>query len=493
MESHLHPDHGPADPVAGDRTHRLTGNLSALDLTMTVLAASAPLSVMAAFAPVSLLVGNGLGMVQSYLVAGVAIMMFAFGFLAMGRAIARQGSDAGALYTYVTRGLGKPVGLGGAFLAVFSYAMLQAGTFGMLGVSAHQFMAQRFAVTSLGWWQYSLLFWVLVGILGYRRLDLSAKVLGIAMFGEIAMVTLLDAAVLFKGAAGGAMSFEPFTPAAFLSGNPGIGIMFAVATFIGFEATAIYSEEVRDSRRTIPRATFASIAIIALLYAFSTFCLINAFGPAAAIAQAKADPTAMFPIALRTYVSVWSVDIMYVLLISSLFAAVLSFHNALARYHYSFGIDGVLPARFGETHADHGSPANASLLQSALSLAVVAPFAVLGRDPVLELYAWGVGIGTMAMLLLFALTSIAVLSYLTRTAPTERLWDRTIAPAIGFVMLGAIAVYATLNFDSLVDASKALTFFFLGLVYLSFLSGVGLALYWRRRTPERYRRIGRSL
>ena len=152
MESHLHPDHGPAEPVAGDRTHRLTGNLSALDLTMTVLAASAPLSVMAAFAPVSLLVGNGLGMVQSYLVAGVAIMMFAFGFLAMGRAIARQGSDAGALYTYVTRGLGKPVGLGGAFLAVFSYAMLQAGTFGMLGVSAHQFMAQRFAVTSLGWW-----------------------------------------------------------------------------------------------------------------------------------------------------------------------------------------------------------------------------------------------------------------------------------------------------------------------------------------------------
>ncbi len=418
--------------------------------------------------------------------------MFAFGFLAMGRTISRQGNDAGALYTYVTKGLGKPVGLGGAFLAVFSYVMLQAGTFGMLGESLRQFMEQRFGFTALAWWQYSLIFWIVVGTLGYRRLDLSAKVLGIAMFGEIAMVTLLDGAVLLQGSPEGSFSFEPFTPAALLSGNPGIGIMFAVATFIGFEATAIYSEEVRDSERTIPRATFASIIIIALLYSFSTFCLINAFGPEAAVAHANADPTQMFPIALRNFVSVWSVDVMYVLLITSLFAAILSFHNALARYYYSFGIDGVLPGHFGDTHLKHGSPAKASLLQSAVSLAVVAPFAILGRDAVLELYAWGVGVGTMAMLLLFGLTSIAVLVYLERHAKEESLWDRRIAPAIGFVMLGFIAAYATFNFDSLVEASRALTIFFLGIVYGSFVIGVILAMRWRRTRPESYARIGRS-
>lgn len=489
MEAKLHLEHGPVGPGPGRQAGGLNGNLGALDLTMTVLAASAPLSVMAAFAPVSLLVGNGTGMVQSYLIAGVAIMMFAFGFLAMGRAI---GNNAGALYTYVTRGLGKPVGLGGAFVAVFSYVMLQAGTFGMLGASLDQFIQQRFGFTSLAWWQYSLIFWVIVGSLGYRRLDLSAKVLGIAMFGEIAVVTLLDLAVLIKGSPQGALSYEPFTLTALLSGNPGIGIMFAVATFIGFEATAIYSEEVRDTKRTIPRATFASIAIIALLYAFSTFCLINAFGPESAIAQARADPTAMFPIALRAYVSTWSVDVMYVLLSSSLFAAVLSFHNALARYYYSFGIDGVLPKHFGDTHAKHGSPAKASLLQSAVTLTIVAPFAILGRDPVLELYAWGVGVGTMAMLLLFALTSVAVAIYLERHAASEPLWNRRIAPTIAFIMLGSIALFATLNFNSLVDASPALTFFFLGLVYLSFFIGVGLAWRWKRTRPASYARIGRS-
>ena len=111
MEANVRLEHGPVGPAASRKTRGLTGNLNAVDLTMTVLAASAPLSVMAAFAPVSLLVGNGLGMVQSYLIAGVAIILFAFGFLAMGRAIAQKGGDAGALYTYVTKGLGKPIGL----------------------------------------------------------------------------------------------------------------------------------------------------------------------------------------------------------------------------------------------------------------------------------------------------------------------------------------------------------------------------------------------
>jgi amino acid transporter len=492
MELNSHLEHGPLAPGAAQQGGGLKGNLNTLDLTMTVLAASAPLSVMAAFAPVSLVVGNGIGMVQAYLIAGVAIAMFAFGFLAMGRTIARHGSDAGALYTYVTKGLGKPAGLGGAFLAVFSYVMLQAGTFGMLGESLRQFMSRRLDFAAFDWWEYALMLWLAVGLLGYRRLDLSAKILGIAMFGEIAVVTLLDAAVLLRGSPQGSLSFAPFTPAALMSGNPGIGIMFAVATFIGFEATAIYSEEVRDSMRTIPRATFASIAIIALLYSFSTFCLINAYGPDAALQQAKADPTAMFPIALRTYVSTWSVDVMYTLLISSLFAAVLSFHNALARYFYSFGIDGVLPGRFGATHARHGSPGNASLLQSAISLLVVAPFALLGRNPVLELYAWGVGIGTMAMLLLFALTSIAVLAYLGRNAGTEGMWNRRVAPALALAMLGSIAIYATLNFNALVEASRMLTLFFLGIVYLSFFVGVGLALRWKRTRPESYAKIGRS-
>lgn len=47
----------------------------------------------------------------------------AFGFLAMGTRVAGSGKDAGAFYTYVSRGLGKPAGLGAAFLCGLFLAM----------------------------------------------------------------------------------------------------------------------------------------------------------------------------------------------------------------------------------------------------------------------------------------------------------------------------------------------------------------------------------
>ncbi|MGV8953239.1 MAG: APC family permease [Cypionkella sp.] len=478
----------PAPPPGPER---LKGTLGIFDLTMTVLAASAPLSVMAAFVPVSMAVGNGIGMVQSFLIAGGVLILFAFGFLAMSRRIAAEGGGAGAFYAYVARGLGRPAGLGGAFLAILAYTLLQTATYGMLGQSIVEFCQGRLGLPGFAWWQAALVCWIGVGALGYRRIDLSAKVLGIAMLGEIAVVAALDLAVVFKGGAAGGFTAAPLLPSALMSGNAAIGIMFATATFIGFEATAIYSEEVKDPRRTIPRATFLSLALITLFYSVSTYLLISAYGADAAISEANANPTTMYPSALALYVGQMAVDVMYVLLITSLFAAILSFHNAIARYFFSFGVDGVLPARFGRTHTKHGSPAAGSLLQSATAVLVVAPFALLGRDPVLELYAWGAGVGTMAMLLLMAIASISILVYLNRSPGPETLWSRRVAPVMGLVGLAAITVYASLNFEMLVGASPTLATAFLVAIYAIFVGGVLLALRWRRTRPDCYARIGR--
>ena len=188
---------------------KLSGNMGVFDLTMTVLAASAPLSVMAAFAPVSMAVGNGVGLVSSFLIAGGALLLFAFGFMAMARSIANKGEGAGAFYIYLTKGLGRQFGLGGAFLAIFAYTLLQTGTFGMVGVSIVQYLHARLGVPAFPWWIATAAAWVAVGALGYRRIDLSARVLGLAMLGEIGIVALLDAAVLWRGGPSGGLDFTP--------------------------------------------------------------------------------------------------------------------------------------------------------------------------------------------------------------------------------------------------------------------------------------------
>ena len=468
---------------------KLSGNMGVFDLTMTVLAASAPLSVMAAFAPVSMAVGNGVGLVSSFLIAGGALLFFAFGFMAMARSIANKGEGAGAFYIYLTKGLGRQFGLGGAFLAIFSYTLIQTGTIGMVGVSIVDYLHDRLGVPAFPWCVAAGIAWAIVGALGYRRIDLSARVLGLAMVGEIAIVAVLDAAVFFRGGATGSLDFSPYSLSSLLSGNAGIGIMMAAASFLGFEATAIYSEEVRSPDKTIPRATFLSIILIALFYSISTFLLVNAYGVKEAGIKLHTDPTGMFPDALAAYVGQLSVDAMYLLLISSLIAAVLSFHNAIARYFFNLGCDGVLPSAFGKTHARHGSPALGSLLQSATVVAVVVPVILFNVDPVLQFYAWAVGLGTMGMLLLFAIASLAIIGYLSRQEETGSLWSYRIAPVLGFISLTAIAIYATINFEVFVDASPTLATLFLASVYATFAAGVALAMRWRKTRPDWYGHI----
>lgn len=49
-------------------------------------------------------------------------------------------------------------------------------------------------------------------------------------------------------------------------------------------------------------------------------------------------------------------DIVNVLLLTSLFACVLSFHNVIARYQFVLAGKGLLLARLTKVHDDHASP-----------------------------------------------------------------------------------------------------------------------------------------
>ena len=61
-------------------------------------------------------------------------------------------------------------------------------------------------------------------------------------------------------------------------------------------------------------------------------------------------------------------DVVNVLLLTSLFACVLSFHNVVARYQLVLANKGLLPERLGRVHPRHGSPAFSSVVQTVTAL-----------------------------------------------------------------------------------------------------------------------------
>src|SRR5699024_10116181 len=72
------------------------------------------------------------------------------------------------------------------------------------------------------------------------------------------------------------------------------------------------------------------------------------------------------------------VTIAEVLLITSIVAATVSFHNTVARYMFSLGREGVLPRVLGRTSAGNGAPRAASIVQSVIGAAVIGGYALGG-------------------------------------------------------------------------------------------------------------------
>jgi len=172
--------------------------------------------------------------------------------------------EAGAFFSYIAAGLGPRPGLGAALVALVTYTAIQVGIYGYMGWAVND-LVTHYGGPAAPWWVWALAVLALVSFLGYRHIDLSAKVLGVALVLEITVVVILDIAVFVRGGADG-ITGASFTPHAALSGPLGIAVLFALTGFIGFEATAVFRDEARNPEHTIPRATYLAVIIIGVFY-----------------------------------------------------------------------------------------------------------------------------------------------------------------------------------------------------------------------------------
>ena len=125
------------------------------------------------------------------------MLAFAAGYVAMSRYV----TNAGAFYAYAARGLGGRAAGAVAVTALVAYNAMQFGRIGLFGGIAAGIFGSFGLV--LPWWLWSLLAILLVGFLGYRQVDLSAKVLVFVVALEYLVVLIVDFAILGKGGANG--------------------------------------------------------------------------------------------------------------------------------------------------------------------------------------------------------------------------------------------------------------------------------------------------
>lgn len=463
------------------------GALSIGFIIFFVVSAASPLSVLAGGFPIGIMLGNGAGTPALLLATLGILLIFSAGYTAM----ARHVTNAGGFYAFTCRGLGGLIGGGAGMLAMLCYNILQIGIYGLFGAVVSDTMSSTFHI-GLPWWVWSFIALTSIAVLGYRQIDLSARLLSVMVTAEYISILILDACILFKGGQAG-INLDSFTPTSVASGSPSIGLLFCFAAFIGFEATTIYGEEAKDPKRVIPIATFVAVLLIGGFYSLSLWSMVVGAGASKIVPmlQAMQDPTTFIYGLSDHYAGHALTGVIRVLFMVSIYAGLLAFHNSAARYFFASGRDRLLPQMLGRAHGSHQSPHVGSVLQSVIAASVLGIFALAGADPVLQLFAWLSNVATLCVILLMAITSVAVIGFFRRNGALGESRVRTIVlPAISCVLLIYVLVTAIRHFDVLTGASGWLADLLCSMVPLALLLGIALAARLRRVSIEHYRRLG---
>ena len=423
--------------MAGSSSSLGKGKLGVFSIVFFVVAASAPLVGMTGAVPVAMVLGNGAATPGAYLMAGITLLIFSVGYAAMSNHV----TNTGAFFAFVGRGLGARAGVASSYVSLVAYITIQLAIYGFFGLVMNLTMAE-YGIT-LVWWAWALIAWVLATLLSILSVDVGAKILGTLLIVELLSLITIAIAIIAKGGPESINFGASFNPANIFAGGftgtAGIALAFAFASFIGFEATAIYCEESKNPKKDVPKATYFAIIFISILFALVSFAMVVGMGSSKAVEGVLArsgdlaDPAGVLFSLGGDFVGSWIVEIMKILVLTSLFAGLLAFQNAASRYFFAMGRAGVMPGKLSATNSA-GAPKRASMVTSLIAGGVIVIFAIGGLDPYTQLFSWMSGISVIAIVLVEILVSLAVLRYFS-TQPNSNVWKTKIAPITSIALL----------------------------------------------------------
>ncbi|MGW1890937.1 APC family permease [Streptomyces sp. NPDC002004] len=487
------PSGGGISTFKGQESALRAGRLGTAGLLLSVLAATAPLMVVAGVMPTTFGVMGIVGQPLLFVVLGVVLALFGFGYAEMSRHV----HNAGAFYAYIARGLGGTAGAGAALVALVAYSALQVGIYGIFGFEASGLCATYLDLT-VAWWIPALLAVLLVGALGWLKIDVNARVLGVLLLIEVALVVVFDIAAVADPAKEG-LSLHAFNPDTLTGAGIGTALCFCIAAFLGFEQAPVYAEETSRPHVVVARVMFLAVGFVAVFFAVSCWALTIAAGPSHIVAVAQKQSAGLLFFLSDGILGATFTDVLHILFVTGMFAAMVSFHNVVARYAFAMGREGLLPSAFGRTNSSSGAPVTGSLLQTVISVVAVAAFAVTDSGPagdptapVLHLFTWMGNVGALGVILLMAAASLAVIVFFVRRgAARAQAWRLTASALAGLALL-VIAGYTVKDFDVLVGAGpgSALSWGLPAVIALAAVGGLVQGAVLKARRPDAHARIG---
>lgn len=395
---------------------------------------------------------------------------------------ARELPSAGSFYTFNSRGLGPAAGFFTGWLFWIGYAVLAPGVFTSFGAFVHDYLLSTFRIDVAWWWLSGAAMTVVFG-LSLRSIKASANLDLTMLVIEVLIFLLLSLLAIATAGSGNttAVFFVSSSPHGFT--GVGLGVVFGLLSFIGFDAAATLGEETRNPRRSIPLAVMAALAAVGVFYEVMMYALTAGYrlNDPLHMQQFLHDENPF--ITLGQQAAPWLLQPIELAAIGGIFSCFLALHTTTVRVMFSMGRDRVLPASLGRVHARWYSPYRAIIVQTCFTVAVGLGVGLwLGPEPT-GTYAFTGAIGTVAIVIVYMLSNIAHIRYFWRV-PKRSILAHVIAPALSVLSL-AYPLY------SIAAPGQIFPYNLVPVVVLCWgAAGTVLYYYYRAKAPAKIAAIG---
>jgi amino acid transporter len=483
--------------VATAGVDRLKPNaVGLMGVIFVAVTGAAPISAMLFNVPFATGFGTGLYTPAAFLFATIILTIFSVGYVAMARKI----RAAGGFYSFISHGLGRELGMAAGLCGALAYALFEVSLLGGFAYFSNLNFNDWFG-WSIPWPLFAFGAALLISVLCYFDVELSVRILGTALIGEVIILVIFDLLVLGQGGSSDGIQFDSLNM--FKLTDPGVGLAAGVGLFlafwswVGFEAAPNYAEESRDPVRNVPRATLYSVVGLGIGYVITSLAFVSAF-PTSSLVKDAQNPDGPFFAAMDNFGTHGLTIIMQVLILTGSFACAMAFHNVAMRYFYAMGREGILPRSFGRTHPTHKSPYIASIAQTGFAVALVLVWAIVAgfgdayNVAYVRIYTMMAVQGVVWILAIQAVCALAVIVYHRRHRHTDSFWIVVVCPVIA--ILGQVfALYLLFKNIDVLAGTISYVDAIAPIAAVGVIGALVYAVTLKRRNREKYDLIGRMI
>jgi amino acid transporter len=370
---------------------------------------------------------------------GVGLVAYAFVKLT------RKHNHAGSSYAFVGMTIGPRTGFFAGFALLGVYLAFCGSTMTATVIFCTDFL-NRIGIDVGGWGWIPIA--ILAAVVGYllcnREVKLIARILLWIEFISIGLIVILSVWILVRLSTGSAPSALPdagLSATPFLPGSGGLGPIAAATVlgffcFAGFEASASLGEETSNPRKLIPLAIGAAVVIGGVLFVLAFYAQTVAYGVSDAGVKAYIDSGAPLDKLGEVFIGGWVSALLNFGAFMSAFGCFLGSVTAAARLSFALSRDGFGPKKLARL-SPSGAPSMAIIVSVLVGLVAVAVLHGIARADINNVYFYCGTVGSLLILVAYALTSAAAIVMVVRDAQQGR-WAQSAVLAVGVVFIAYV-------------------------------------------------------